>query len=58
MRILLYGSFYSPERTGVGKYTGEMARWLAARGHEVKVVVTAPPHFPEWKVHDGHSSGK
>ena len=30
LRILIYGLNYSPELTGIGKYTGEMAAWLAA----------------------------
>lgn len=55
MKILLYGINYSPELTGIGKYSGEMARWLAAQGHEVRVV-TAPPYYPDWKVKDGYSS--
>jgi colanic acid biosynthesis glycosyl transferase WcaI len=55
MRILLYGSNFSPELTGVGKYTGEMARWLAGSGHDVRVV-TAPPHYPEWVVKPGFSA--
>jgi len=55
MRILLYGINYSPELTGIGKYSGEMARWLAAQGHEVRVV-TAPPYYPDWKVWQGFSS--
>ena len=38
MKILLYGINYSPELTGIGKYSGEMARWLAAQGHDVRVV--------------------
>ena len=41
MRILIHGINFSPELTGIGKYTGEMAEWLAAQGHEVRVV-TAP----------------
>lgn len=49
MKILLYGINYSPELTGIGKYTGEMARWLVKQGHEVRVV-TAPPYYPDWKV--------
>lgn len=55
MKILLYGINYSPELTGIGKYTGEMARWLAAQGHEVRVI-TAPPYYPQWKVQPGYSS--
>jgi colanic acid biosynthesis glycosyl transferase WcaI len=42
MKILLYGINFAPELTGIGKYTGELAAWLAARGHDVRVV-TAPP---------------
>lgn len=49
MRILLHGINYSPELTGVGKYSGEMAEWLAGRGHAVRVV-TAPPYYPAWRV--------
>ncbi|EEX3469968.1 hypothetical protein D1V13_001218 [Escherichia coli] len=29
MKILVYGINYSPELTGIGKYTGEMVEWLA-----------------------------
>jgi colanic acid biosynthesis glycosyl transferase WcaI len=53
MRILLYGLNFSPELTGVGKYSGEMASWLAARGHEVEVI-TAPPYYPHWRVAHGY----
>lgn len=53
MKILIYGVNYSPELTGIGKYTGEMATWLAARGHRVKVV-TAPPYYPEWSLGKGY----
>lgn len=42
---------YSPELTGIGKYTGEMAAWLAERGHDVRVVC-APPYYPAWRVWD------
>lgn len=52
MRILIYGINFEPELTGIGKYTGEMARWLAARGHQVRVV-TAPPYYPDWRVQPG-----
>lgn len=55
MKILVYGINYSPELTGIGKYSGEMARWLAAQGHEVRVI-TAPPYYPEWRVHAGYSA--
>lgn len=57
MQVLLYGLNYEPELTGIGKYSGEMARWLAARGHQVQVV-TAPPYYPEWRIRDGHSGSR
>ena len=49
MRILLLGLNYTPELTGIGKYSGEMMEWFAHRGHEVRVVTT-PPYYPAWKV--------
>ena len=49
MRVLIYGINYAPEPVGVGRYTGEMAEYLAAAGHEVRVV-TALPYYPDWKV--------
>jgi colanic acid biosynthesis glycosyl transferase WcaI len=55
MRVLIYGINYAPELTGIGKYTGEMAEWLASRGHEVRVV-TAPPYYPHWRIYDGYES--
>ncbi|MCK9352694.1 MAG: glycosyltransferase WbuB [Gallionella sp.] len=55
MRILINGTNYHPEKIGIGKYTGEMAEWLAMRGHEVRVV-TAPPYYPEWRVGAGYSA--
>jgi putative colanic acid biosynthesis glycosyltransferase WcaI len=57
MKILIYGINYSPELTGVGKYSGEMAVWLSEKGSEVKVV-TAPPYYPNWSVADGYSAKK
>jgi colanic acid biosynthesis glycosyl transferase WcaI len=48
MRILIYSTNFAPEPTGVGKYSGEMAAWLADHGHEVRVVA-APPYYPEWR---------
>lgn len=49
MRILIYSINYFPEPTGIGKYNGEMAEWLANRGHEV-VMISAPPYYPWWRV--------
>jgi len=55
MRILIHGINFFPELTGIGKYSGEMAEWLAAQGHEVRIV-TAPPYYPQWKVADGFAN--
>lgn len=57
MRILIYGINFSPELTGVGKYTGEMAEWLSSQGHELRVV-SAPPYYPAWRVGDRYASYK
>jgi len=55
MKILLHSMNFAPELAGVGKYSGEMARWLSARGHAVRVIA-APPFFPQWQVAEGHSA--
>lgn len=55
MKILVYGINYSPELTGIGKYTGEMVEWLAAQGHEVRVI-SAPPYYPQWQVGENYSA--
>jgi colanic acid biosynthesis glycosyl transferase WcaI len=55
MKILICSLNFSPELTGIGKYSGEMAQWLCCRGHEIHVI-TAPPHNPQWKIGDGYSA--
>ena len=55
MKILVYGINYSPELTGIGKYTGEMVEWMARQGHEVRVI-TAPPYYPQWQVGEKYSA--
>ncbi|GAB6069232.1 WcaI family glycosyltransferase [Thiomicrorhabdus hydrogeniphila] len=57
MKILLISTNYSPELTGIGKYSGEMAQWLSKNGHDVRVICT-PPYYPEWKVSEGYSAWK
>lgn len=57
MKILVYGINYYPELTGIGKYTGEMCEWLAAKGHKVEVI-TAMPYYPSWKVQDDYVGKK
>lgn len=54
MKVLIYSANYAPEPTGIGKYSGEMAEWLAAKGHDVRVVA-APPYYPNWKVAEGYA---
>ncbi len=53
MKIVIHGINYAPELSGIGKYTGEMAQWLSARGHDV-TVVCAPPYYPQWSVGPGY----
>lgn len=55
LRILMHCINFSPELTGIGKYSGEMADWLVSRGHEVRVV-TAPPYYPQWRVAEGYAN--
>lgn len=55
MRILIHTVNFSPELTGTGRSAGEMASWLASRGHQIRVV-TAPPFYPEWRVRSEYSS--
>ncbi|MBT9463102.1 WcaI family glycosyltransferase [Hydrogenophaga sp.] len=53
MKILIHSANFAPEPTGIGKYSGEMAEWLAAQGHEVRVVA-APPYYPAWKLDEAY----
>jgi colanic acid biosynthesis glycosyl transferase WcaI len=55
VRILIHGINFAPELVGVGKFTGEMAEWLAESGHEVRAV-TAPPFNPASRVAAGYSA--
>jgi len=55
LKILIQSIYYPPELIGIAKYTGEMAEWLATRGHEV-TVITTPPYYPEWKIWENYSS--
>lgn len=57
MKILIYGINFSPELTATGKYSGEMAEWMAREKQDVRAV-TAPPYYPEWKVKSPYSSWK
>jgi colanic acid biosynthesis glycosyl transferase WcaI len=47
-RILLISHNFSPELIGIGKYNGEMIKWLAAKGYQCTVITTFP-YYPFWK---------
>jgi colanic acid biosynthesis glycosyl transferase WcaI len=53
LKILIVGINFHPEITGAGKYTGELATYLAAQGHAVRVITT-PPYYPHWKIQNGY----
>lgn len=55
MKIVLYSANFAPEPTGIGKYSGDMARWLVEQGHEVRVIC-APPYYPAWKLAEGYTA--
>lgn len=52
---MLIGYNYSPEPTGIGKYSGEMINWLAEKGYNCTVITTYP-YYPFWKVQDPYRS--
>jgi len=53
MKILICGINYSPDLTGIGKYTGEMGSWLAKNGHTVDVI-TGMPYYPQWQINSSY----
>jgi len=54
-RVLVIGMNYSPEITGIGKYTGEFCEYLNSRNHDVQVV-TGYPYYPQWKSQAGYNT--
>tara|TARA_R110002049_G_scaffold53516_4_gene149619 strand:+ start:25108 stop:26364 length:1257 start_codon:yes stop_codon:yes gene_type:complete len=56
-RILFVGYNFSPELTGIGKYSGEMMNWLAEKGHHC-TVLTAYPYYPYWKVQEPYRKNR
>ena len=58
MKLLIYSLNYAPEPTGAGKYAGEMAAWLAARGHEAEATIAGLPHYPQWKLDERYAAGR
>lgn len=55
MKLIIYGINFSPELTGVGKYTGEMVSYLSNNDVEI-VVITAPPYYPNWRILKGYTA--
>ncbi len=55
--LVIAGINFAPERVGVGKYSGEMAFWLAARGMDVHMAC-APPYYPDWAVQAPYRAGR
>ncbi|MBU3028342.1 WcaI family glycosyltransferase [Zobellia galactanivorans] len=53
-RILYIGYNFSPELTGIGKYSGEMMEWLAQAGHDCSVI-TSYPYYPQWEVQEPYT---
>ena len=54
-RICLYTMNYTPELTGIGRYSGEIGAYLAENDLDVDVVTT-PAHYPGWTLRDGHAN--
>lgn len=48
-RILVVGINFTPELTGIGKYTGELVDWLSANGYQC-TILTAFPYYPQWAI--------
>lgn len=57
MRVLIYALNFAPELVGAARYTTMMAADLLARGHRVEVI-TATPHFPQWRPAAGFAAGR
>lgn len=57
MRFAIYGLNYTPEPTGIGKYTGGLATWMAEQGDQVEVL-TGLPHYPQWALAPGYTDGR
>lgn len=47
--ILIVGTYYRPEATGIAPYTTAMAEHLASLGARV-TALTGIPHYPQWRV--------
>lgn len=50
-RLLSYN--YEPEPTGIGRFNGELCRWLVAHGWDAEAF-TGLPHYPWWSVPEAY----
>jgi len=48
MKIIVWGINYAPEVTGIAPYNTQLCEYLAARGHEVRMVTTFA-YYPQWR---------
>ena len=55
LKILLVSLNFYPELISTGRYTGELAAYLAGQGHAVRVITT-PPYYPHWRIQAGYSA--
>lgn len=55
-RVLVQGINFSPERTGMGKYTAGMVDYMVQQGIACTVITSYPFH-PEWKVELPYKNG-
>jgi colanic acid biosynthesis glycosyl transferase WcaI len=53
MRVLVVGTNYVPERTGMAPFTTGLCEHFAGQGHDVQVITTFP-YYPEWRIWDGY----
>lgn len=54
--VLLIGHNFSPEPTGIGKYSGDMMEWFTKHGYDCTVVTTFP-YYPYWKIQAPYKNG-
>jgi colanic acid biosynthesis glycosyl transferase WcaI len=48
MNITVWGINYAPEVTGIAPYNTQLCEYLAARGHQVRMVTTFA-YYPRWR---------
>ncbi|WP_018479276.1 WcaI family glycosyltransferase [Pontibacter roseus] len=56
-RVLLIGYNFSPEPTGIGRYSGEQMQWLARNGYDCTVIASYP-YYPFWEVQEPYSKSR